>query len=102
MIEHTIIQFQAYLIYQEKGGSDLDNWLEAERFLKNNNQDVNSLETSNRRRSGVGKLNSEDVETKSVKNRVFVTRYITDWDPNANKLSTIVSGDQHISKKRWR
>ena len=28
------IQLRAYQIHQEKGGSDLDNWLEAERSLK--------------------------------------------------------------------
>ena len=29
------IQLRAYQIHQEKGGSDLDNWLEAERILSN-------------------------------------------------------------------
>ena len=29
------IQLRAYQIHKEKGGSDLDNWLEAERSLKN-------------------------------------------------------------------
>lgn len=29
------VQLEAYLIHQEKGGSALDNWLEAERILKN-------------------------------------------------------------------
>lgn len=28
------IQLRAYQIYEEKGGSDLENWLEAERLLK--------------------------------------------------------------------
>ena len=28
------IQLRAYQIYQEKGGTDLDNWLEAEQSLK--------------------------------------------------------------------
>jgi hypothetical protein len=28
------IQLRAYQIHQEKGGSDLDNWLEAEQSLK--------------------------------------------------------------------
>jgi hypothetical protein len=28
------VQTLAYKIYQEKGGSELDNWLEAERILK--------------------------------------------------------------------
>ena len=35
-VDDRSIQLQAYLIYQEKGGSDLDNWLEAERILRNN------------------------------------------------------------------
>jgi hypothetical protein len=30
------IQLLAYQIYQEKGGTAFDNWLEAERMLKNN------------------------------------------------------------------
>ena len=30
------IQLRAYQIHQEKGGSDIDNWLEAEINLKNN------------------------------------------------------------------
>ena len=30
------IRFLAYQIYQEKGGSALDNWLEAEQTVKNN------------------------------------------------------------------
>jgi len=34
-IDNNSIQLRAYQIYQEKGGSDLDNWLEAERILKN-------------------------------------------------------------------
>jgi hypothetical protein len=34
--ENSSIQLQAYQIHLEKGGSDLDNWLEAERNLKNN------------------------------------------------------------------
>jgi len=29
------IQLRAYQIHQEKGGTDLDNWLEAEQSLKN-------------------------------------------------------------------
>ena len=32
---HSSIQVLAYQIHQEKGGSALDNWLEAERILKN-------------------------------------------------------------------
>ena len=34
-VEDKSIQLRAYQIHQEKGGSDLDNWLEAERSLKN-------------------------------------------------------------------
>ena len=33
MVDDSAIQLRAYQIYQEKGGSDLDNWLEAERSL---------------------------------------------------------------------
>ena len=35
-IDDRSIQLRAYVIYQEKGGSALDNWLEAERLLGNN------------------------------------------------------------------
>jgi len=31
----TLIQIRAYQIHQEKGGSHLDNWLEAEQDVKN-------------------------------------------------------------------
>lgn len=34
-VDNSSIQLLAYQIYQEKGGSELDNWLEAERSLKN-------------------------------------------------------------------
>jgi hypothetical protein len=37
------VQTLAYQIYQQKGGSELDNWLEAERILGNNGQAVNIL-----------------------------------------------------------
>ena len=37
------IQTLAFQIYQEKGGSDLDNWLEAERILKNDAQAVSNF-----------------------------------------------------------
>jgi hypothetical protein len=40
---NNAIQLRAYQIYQEKGGSELDNWLEAERILGNNCQDVSML-----------------------------------------------------------
>jgi hypothetical protein len=33
--ENSSIQLRAYQIHLDKGGSDLDNWLEAERSLKN-------------------------------------------------------------------
>ncbi len=33
--EDNAIRFRAYEIYREKGGYALDNWLEAERTLKN-------------------------------------------------------------------
>ena len=32
---HEKIKTMAYQIYQEKGGSHLDNWLEAERTIRN-------------------------------------------------------------------
>lgn len=35
-LHHSAIQFLAYQIHHEKGGTALDNWLEAERILKNN------------------------------------------------------------------
>lgn len=34
VVDSHSIQLRAYQIYQEKGGSDLENWLEAERTLK--------------------------------------------------------------------
>ena len=34
-VDDNSIQLPAYQIHQERGGSDLDNWLEAERILKN-------------------------------------------------------------------
>jgi hypothetical protein len=34
--ENSSIQLRAYQIHLDKGGSDLDNWLEAERSLKSN------------------------------------------------------------------
>ena len=37
------VQTLAYQIYQEKGGSELDNWLEAERILGNNGQAFSRL-----------------------------------------------------------
>jgi len=33
-VDDDSIQLKAYQIHQEKGGSDLDNWLEAEQGLK--------------------------------------------------------------------
>jgi len=33
-LDNSSIQLRAYHIYLEKGGSDLDNWLEAERSLR--------------------------------------------------------------------
>src|SRR5580704_7518726 len=35
VVDEESIQLRAYQIHQEKGGSDLDNWLEAEQNLKN-------------------------------------------------------------------
>jgi hypothetical protein len=35
-MHHSSIQLLAYQIYREKGGTALDNWLEAERILRNN------------------------------------------------------------------
>ena len=34
VLNDNSVQLEAYLIHQEKGGSALDNWLEAERILK--------------------------------------------------------------------
>ncbi len=34
------IQLRAYQIHLEKGGSDLDNWLEAERCFKSNDKAI--------------------------------------------------------------
>jgi hypothetical protein len=35
-VHHSSIQLLAYQIYHEKGGAALDNWLEAEKILRNN------------------------------------------------------------------
>ena len=35
-VDDSSIQLRAYQIHIEKGGSDLDNWLEAEKNLRNN------------------------------------------------------------------
>ena len=35
-VHHSSIQLLAYQMYHEKGGTALDNWLEAEKILKNN------------------------------------------------------------------
>jgi hypothetical protein len=35
-VDDNSIQLRAYQIHLEKGGSDLDNWLEAEKSLMNN------------------------------------------------------------------
>lgn len=42
-VEENSIQQRAYQIFTERGGSALDNWLEAERILKNNNSTVSSF-----------------------------------------------------------
>jgi len=34
-LHHENIQLRAYQIFQEKGGHQLDNWLEAERTIRN-------------------------------------------------------------------
>ena len=36
VVDDSSIQLRAYQIHIEKGGSDLDNWLEAEKNLRNN------------------------------------------------------------------
>ena len=41
--EDSSIKLRAYQIHLEKGGSDLDNWLEAERSLMNNDRSVSRL-----------------------------------------------------------
>ena len=50
------IKLRAYQIHLEKGGSDLDNWLEAERSLRNNHKAVSSL------------INEGDPNTQQLKN----------------------------------
>jgi len=40
VVNDNSIQLEAYLIHQEKGGSALDNWLEAEQNLKNNDMNA--------------------------------------------------------------
>jgi len=35
-VQHSSIELLAYRIYREKGGTALDNWLEAERILRQN------------------------------------------------------------------
>jgi hypothetical protein len=37
-VDNTFIQLRAYQIHDEKGGTALDNWLEAERILSNIDQ----------------------------------------------------------------
>jgi hypothetical protein len=41
--DHRSIQLRAYQNYQEKGGSDIDNWLEAEANLKNTDEAISRL-----------------------------------------------------------
>ncbi len=41
--DDSSIKLRAYQIHLEKGGSDLDNWLEAERCFKNNDEAVSRL-----------------------------------------------------------
>jgi len=36
---HASSQYTAYQIHQEKGGSALDNWLQAEQILKNDKRE---------------------------------------------------------------
>jgi hypothetical protein len=38
VIDNRSMQLRAYHLYQEKGGDELDNWLEAEQNLKNESQ----------------------------------------------------------------
>lgn len=48
-IDHHLIQVRAHKIHEEKGGSDLDNWLEAEQIIRN---PTNLLATADRTGSG--------------------------------------------------
>jgi len=41
--EDSSIKLRAYQIHLEKGGSDFDNWLEAERCLKNDDKAISRL-----------------------------------------------------------
>lgn len=43
--DDSSIQLRAYQIYSEKGGSALDNWLEAERIVKDSASDVSGYVT---------------------------------------------------------
>ena len=36
LVDDSPVQLLAYQIHEEKGGSDLDNWFEAQRTLENN------------------------------------------------------------------
>ena len=42
-LDHAAVELRAYQTHQEKGGSDLDNWLEAERALMEDARAVASL-----------------------------------------------------------
>ena len=42
-VDDNSIQLRAYQIHIEKGGSDLDNWLEAERDLGNSDKAVSRI-----------------------------------------------------------
>jgi len=42
-VDESSIQSRAYQIHREKGGAALDNWLEAERSLRNNDASVSGF-----------------------------------------------------------
>ena len=43
VVDDRAIQLRSYQIHQEKGGTALDNWLEAERILRNGDPTVSGL-----------------------------------------------------------
>jgi hypothetical protein len=42
-LDISSIQLEAYHIYRKKGGTELENWLEAEQILKNEDQSSSSF-----------------------------------------------------------
>ncbi len=55
VVDDNLVQLQAYQIYKKKGGTDLENWLEAEEVLNNTDQAVSRL------------INEGDPNTQKIK-----------------------------------